>query len=198
MLNDRSSALSLLETRRSGRPREMVGPGPSDAELEQILDDRHARARPWQAVAVAIRDRRQRPARGSSPSLLRSALERARSRAPASRTMTRQNSSRGKAQALVVLLSSPIRDHKIPVWEQELSCGAAAMNLLHAAHCARLCRRLDHRLAGLFAESERGLLRSRASGSPGSSSSARRVANWKSGRGPIPLKSYDIGSRPSD
>ena len=36
MLNDRTSALSLLKTRRSGRPREMVGPGPSEDELRQI------------------------------------------------------------------------------------------------------------------------------------------------------------------
>ena len=35
---------------------------------------------------------------------------------------------------LVVLVSAPVEDHKIPVWEQELSCGAAAMNLLLAAH----------------------------------------------------------------
>jgi nitroreductase len=34
---------------------------------------------------------------------------------------------------LVVLVSAPIEDHKIPVWEQELSCGAAGMNLLLAA-----------------------------------------------------------------
>ena len=33
-----------------------------------------------------------------------------------------------------MLVSSPIQGHKIPVWEQELSAGAAAMNLLHAAH----------------------------------------------------------------
>ena len=38
-----------------------------------------------------------------------------------------------QAPELVVLLSSPIEGHKIPVWEQELSCGAVAMNLLHAA-----------------------------------------------------------------
>ena len=29
MLNDLSSTLALLETRRSGRPREMIGDGPS-------------------------------------------------------------------------------------------------------------------------------------------------------------------------
>jgi len=37
MLNDARSLLSLLRTRRSGRPREMVAPGPSAAELEDIL-----------------------------------------------------------------------------------------------------------------------------------------------------------------
>src|SRR4029078_8103539 len=35
---------------------------------------------------------------------------------------------------LIVLVSSPVADHKIPVWEQELSCGAAGMNLLLGAH----------------------------------------------------------------
>jgi len=38
MLNDRSSILSLLETRRSAKPRELVGPGPTPAELERILN----------------------------------------------------------------------------------------------------------------------------------------------------------------
>jgi len=36
--------------------------------------------------------------------------------------------------SLVVLISAPVEDHKIPVWEQQLSCGAAGMNLLLAAH----------------------------------------------------------------
>jgi hypothetical protein len=37
MLNDRSSILSLLDTRRSAKPRELVGPGPSAEHLEHIL-----------------------------------------------------------------------------------------------------------------------------------------------------------------
>ena len=36
--------------------------------------------------------------------------------------------------ALVVLVSKPVQGHKVPVWEQELSCGAAGMSLLMAAH----------------------------------------------------------------
>ena len=39
-----------------------------------------------------------------------------------------------QGEALVVVLSAPAPDHKIPLWEQELSAGAAAMNLLSAAH----------------------------------------------------------------
>jgi nitroreductase len=38
------------------------------------------------------------------------------------------------AGQLVVIVSAPVPGHKIPPWEQELSCGAAAMNLLLAAH----------------------------------------------------------------
>jgi nitroreductase len=36
--------------------------------------------------------------------------------------------------ALIVLVSAPIPDHKIPLWEQQLSAGAAGMQLLNAAH----------------------------------------------------------------
>ncbi len=39
-----------------------------------------------------------------------------------------------QAPALVVVLSSPKTESHIPLWEQELSAGAAAMNLLHGAH----------------------------------------------------------------
>ncbi len=39
-----------------------------------------------------------------------------------------------QAPELVVALSSPKPGTKIPEWEQLLSCGAACMNLEHAAH----------------------------------------------------------------
>ena len=132
MLNDRSSALSLLKTRRSGRPREMVGPGPSQAELEQILEiamrvPDHGKLAPWRFVIVG-KDQRDQFA-----SLLRTALEAEDpSAGPAHVEKAEQFARQG--EALIVLLSSPTPDHKIPVWEQELSAGAAAMNLLHAAH----------------------------------------------------------------
>ena len=40
----------------------------------------------------------------------------------------------GDAPLVVAVVSAPIADHpKIPVWEQQLSSGAVALNLLHAA-----------------------------------------------------------------
>jgi nitroreductase len=132
MLNDRTSALSLLKTRRSGRPREMVGPGPSDDELQQILEvamrvPDHGKLAPWRFVLVGKEQREQ------FALLLRRALQEEDPCAgPAHHEKADQFARQG--EALVVLLSSPVLDHKIPVWEQELSAGAAAMNLLHAAH----------------------------------------------------------------
>jgi nitroreductase len=132
MLNDRTSALSLLKTRRSGRPREMVGPGPSDEELRQILEvamrvPDHGKLVPWRFVIVG-KDQREQFAL-----LLRRALqEEDQSAGPAHHEKAGQFARQG--EALIVLISSPTQQHKIPVWEQELSAGAAAMNLLHAAH----------------------------------------------------------------
>src|SRR5687768_7700711 len=58
MLNDRSSLLALLETRRSGKPRDLVGPGPTPQEMERVLtiaarSPDHGKLCPWRFVAVA-------------------------------------------------------------------------------------------------------------------------------------------------
>ena len=58
MLNDRSTPLSLLETRRSGKPRDLIGPGPTAAEMERILTiaariPDHGKLHPWRFVVVA-------------------------------------------------------------------------------------------------------------------------------------------------
>ena len=38
MLNDRTSLLSYLSTRRSGRPRDLVEPGPDQAQLGRMFE----------------------------------------------------------------------------------------------------------------------------------------------------------------
>ncbi|HEU4497956.1 MAG TPA: nitroreductase family protein, partial [Sphingomicrobium sp.] len=63
-LNDRSSALSLLETRRSGKPRDLVAPGPSPDELEHVLTiamrtPDHGKIAPWRFVVVGADQRQQ-------------------------------------------------------------------------------------------------------------------------------------------
>lgn len=132
MLNDRSSTLSLLETRRSGKPRELVGPGPTPEEMERILAAAarvpdHGKLFPWRFVTIGDD---QRDALGI---LFRQALAKEDACAPAAKH-EKADEFAHNAGRLVVLISAPVPNHKIPVWEQELSCGAAAMNLLLAAH----------------------------------------------------------------
>jgi nitroreductase len=132
MLNDRSSILSLLETRRSAKPRELVGPGPTPEEMERILTiaarvPDHGKLRPWRLFVVGDD---QRDALGE---LLREALVEHDPTAAIAHHQKEDEFAHYQGQ-LVVLVSAPVRDHKIPVWEQELSCGAVAMNLLLASH----------------------------------------------------------------
>lgn len=132
MLNDRSSILSLLETRRSGKPRELEGPGPTADELERVLTiaariPDHGKLTPWRFVTV---DGDQRDAFAA---LLQKALEQEDPDATDAHRQKEEEFAHYAGQ-LVILISAPVENHKIPVWEQQLSAGAAAMNLLTAAH----------------------------------------------------------------
>lgn len=132
MLNDRSSTLSLLETRRSAKPRELIGPGPTAAELERILTiaariPDHGKLHPWRFVTVAEGQR------DALAALLQQALSEENPDATDAHRQKEEEFAHYPGQ-LVVLVSAPVENHKIPVWEQQLSSGAAGMNLLMAAH----------------------------------------------------------------
>ncbi|MGA9582315.1 MAG: nitroreductase [Allosphingosinicella sp.] len=132
MLNDRSSIRSYLATRRSCRPRDLVEPGPDSAQLRHILEiaartPDHGKLFPWRFVHIA-KDRRS-----AFSERLQAAYRVGKGEAPSRPEIEAVQRFAIQAPELVVLLSSPIEGHKIPVWEQELSCGAVAMNLLHAA-----------------------------------------------------------------
>ncbi len=132
ILNDLSSTLTLLETRRSGRPRDMVEPGPSDAQIDRILaiaarTPDHGKLFPWRFVTVS---RDQRPPLAD---LLARALPLHDPGATAAH-FAKAAEFAFQAPALVVVVSAPVHGHKIALWEQELSAGAAAMNLLLATH----------------------------------------------------------------
>jgi nitroreductase len=138
MLNDRTSLLSHLATRRSGRPRDMVEPGPDAAQLRRILEiaartPDHGKLFPWRFVHIG------RERRSAFAERLQSAYRDGKAEPPARLEVEAVQRFATQAPELVVLLSSPIEGHKIPVWEQELSCGAVAMNLLHAAAALGFC-----------------------------------------------------------
>jgi nitroreductase len=134
MLNDPSSALSLLATRRSGRPRDLVAPGPDAEQLRRILEigmraPDHGKLAPWRFLHVA-RERRadfhillERAYRARKPGEEPGRLE-----------LEAVHRFAHQAPELIVLVSSPVEGTKIPLWEQRLSCGAAGMNLLLATH----------------------------------------------------------------
>ena len=131
MFNDLSSPLAMLQTRRSGRPRDLVAPGPDAAQLREILSltmrvPDHGKLHPWRFVHVA-RDRR------AAFAALLDAAYRADNPAPGRLELEANERFAHQAPTLIVALSSPTEGHKIPVWEQQLSCGAACFNLELAA-----------------------------------------------------------------
>ena len=131
-LNDRTTTLSLLETRRSGRPREMIAPGPNEAQLMRILaiaarTPDHGKLFPWRFIVVAPDQR------DALADLLLKALPESDTDAGPAHVAKAQEFAH-QAPTLVVLVAAPIAEHKIPLWEQTLSVGAAGMNLLMAAH----------------------------------------------------------------
>jgi nitroreductase len=131
MLNDASTPLSLLATRRSGKPRDLVAPGPSPEQMATILEiaartPDHGKLAPWRFVVVPD------DARGALARLMVDAFRAERADAHAAECEALEQFAH-QAPGLVVVLSSP-KGSKIPLWEQELSAGAACMNLLHAAH----------------------------------------------------------------
>jgi nitroreductase len=132
MLNDRSSLISLLETRRSAKPRELVGPGPTAAELGRMLSiaartPDHGKLTPWRFVTIADDQR------DAFAAFLHKALTEENPDATPAHHEKEEEFAHYPGQ-LVVLISAAVPDHKIPLWEQELSSGAAGMNLLLGAH----------------------------------------------------------------
>jgi nitroreductase len=132
MLNDRSSLLSYLATRRSCRPRDLVEPGPDAGQLRQILEiaarsPDHGKLAPWRFVHIAG------GRRAAFAEMLEAAYRAGKAEAAGRLEIEAVHRFAAQAPELIVLLSSPVEATKIPVWEQQLSCGAAGMNLLHAA-----------------------------------------------------------------
>lgn len=128
--------IDMLLSRTSVTPAQLAEPGPSDEELAAILDaglraPDHGRLRPWRFVVV------RGAAREALGELLASA---ARKRIPpTSDAKIERYRTLPRLAPLVVAVGAKLApEHPVPVVEQLLSVGAAAMNLLNAAHALGL------------------------------------------------------------
>jgi nitroreductase len=132
MFNDLSTLPSFFATRRSGKPRDMVAPGPNEAQLEAILGSAmrvpdHGKLAPWRMIVIPAGQR------GAFADLLKSAY--LAEKPDAGRLeLEAMDQFANQAPCLVVVLSTPVVGSKIPLWEQQLSAGAACMQLLNATH----------------------------------------------------------------
>ncbi len=132
MFNDTSSLRTHLATRRSGKARDMIAPGPDAAELREIIalalrTPDHGKLAPWRIVTVADDQR------DALAALLKAAWVKENPGA-AGLDLSAFDQFAQQAPTLLVLVSTPVAGSKIPVWEQQMSAGAVGMNLLHAAH----------------------------------------------------------------
>ncbi len=124
-------AIDLLKTRRSVKPREMSGPGPSPAELETILTigarvPDHGKLAPWRFIVF------EGDARVRAGEVIAKVF--ARKNPNAAATEIDVEKRRLTDAPLVIGVVSFTRPHpKVPPWEQELSAGASAMNIVTAA-----------------------------------------------------------------
>ena len=136
MFNDLSSPAALMATRRSGKPRDLGEPGPTAEQLDRILAAAtrvpdHGKLAPWRFVIVP---HDQRPAFAA----LLDRAYRAERPDPSKVEIEAVRQFAYQAPALIVALSTPAHASHIPIWEQELSAGAACMSLLVATHAEGL------------------------------------------------------------
>jgi nitroreductase len=130
MFNNLSSLPAYLASRRSGKARDLIAPGPDAEMLCTILQlaartPDHGKLFPWRFVIIDNCD--------GFANLLERAFVTA-NRDARSAQIEAAIAPAFQSPTLIVLLYAPQPSAKIPEWEQQLSVGAVAMNLLHAAH----------------------------------------------------------------
>src|SRR5438477_10597043 len=124
-------ALELLKLRRPHKPRGMSGPGPTADELDTILTigarvPDHGKLTPWRFIVF------EGEARARAGDVIAQVFVRKNPGAPSADIEIEKR--RLMDAPLVIAVVSFTRPHpKVPAWEQELSAGASAMNIVTAA-----------------------------------------------------------------
>ena len=127
-----TDALTLLETRRTIASLSLVAPGPTEAQVETLIRiasrvPDHGKLTPWRFILY----------RGPDMAILGERLAARLAERQPDIDPSRLDAERGRFTRvpLTVGVISRAGPHvKIPEWEQVLSAGAAAMNLVLAAH----------------------------------------------------------------
>jgi len=123
--------ISLL-TRRSTKPADLTSPGPSPAQVEQLLTAAsrvpdHGKLVPWRFIIF------EGDARLEAGERIAAAFRADHPHAKPEH-VDLERARLARAPLVVAVVSRARPQPRIPEWEQVLSAGAAAMNLLHAAH----------------------------------------------------------------
>jgi nitroreductase len=124
-------AIDLLKIRRSVKPREMREPGPSAADLDTILTigarvPDHGKLTPWRFIIF------EGDARLRAGDVIACVFARKNPQSAAAEIDVEKR--RLMDAPLVIGVVSLTKPHpKVPPWEQELSAGASAMNIVTAA-----------------------------------------------------------------
>ncbi len=127
-----TEALQLLKTRRSIKPIELVGPAPTADEIDTLLTiasrvPDHGKLVPWRFIVF------EADARLRAGDAIVAAFRRKYPQATPEQIATERNRL-ARAPLVIAVVSRAAPHIKIPEWEQVLSAGAAAMNLLIASH----------------------------------------------------------------
>jgi nitroreductase len=127
-----NEVLEFLKARRSVKPRDMTGPGPSAAELETILTigarvPDHGKIAPWRFIVF------EGEARAKAGEIIAGIYARKNPDA-AARDLDKARNSLTDAPLVVAVVSSLKSHPKVPPWEQQLSAGASAMSIVMAAN----------------------------------------------------------------
>jgi nitroreductase len=125
-------ALELLKTRRSFKAVELTGPPPSPAEIDTLLTvasrvPDHGKLTPWRFIVFEGEARR-----AAGAAIVAAFHARYPDAKPEQAEAERARLAR--APLVIAVISRAAPHVKIPEWEQVLSAGAAAMNLVLAAH----------------------------------------------------------------
>jgi nitroreductase len=125
-------AVKMMVERRSTLAKTMTGPGPSAEELETLLTigartPDHGKLFPWRFIVF------EGEARTRFSHTLEARFRQIEPEAPAER-LALERTRFERAPVVIAVISDTTENHKIPLWEQELSAGAACQNLLIGAN----------------------------------------------------------------